>query len=89
LVVWPSGFTARLDDLHFDLPDERGDIAAKGGELITIGGGFLAKDGDPRTLGHETFFTTSAREVSRAPTKPKSSPIRDRLSGAAGCAEQR
>src|SRR4051794_40402969 len=43
LVVWPSGFTARFDDLHFDLLDERGDIVAKGRELITIGGGFLAK----------------------------------------------
>ena len=70
LVVWPSGFSARTDDLQFELLDEQGQIVAKGGELITIAGGFLVKQDDPRRLGHEQAFITSARQVSRAPAAP-------------------
>ena len=67
LIVWPSGFSARCDDLWFELLDERGQIVAEGGELITITGGFLVKEGDPRLLGHEKVFIASAQQVSRAP----------------------
>jgi hypothetical protein len=70
LVVWPRGFSARLDTLRFELLDDQGQTVATGGELITIGGGFLVKEGDPRRLGHEKVFITSAREVSRAPSAP-------------------
>lgn len=70
LVVWPNGFSARVDDPYFALLDERGDLVAKGGERITIGGGYLVKEGDPRRLGHESVFITSARQVSRAPIEP-------------------
>jgi hypothetical protein len=71
LVVWPSGFSARFDDLQFELLDEGGEIVAKGGELITIGGGFLVKESDPRRLGHDNVFLTSARQVSRASAATK------------------
>lgn len=70
LVVWPVGFSARVDDLHFELLDERGEVVAKGGELITIGGACLVQEGDRRRLGHENVFITSARQVLRAPAAP-------------------
>jgi hypothetical protein len=61
LVMWPGGFGARIDPL--EILDEAGEVVARGGELITVAGGFL-KSGDPRTLGHDAVF--SAWQVSPA-----------------------
>jgi hypothetical protein len=65
LVVWPGGFSACVDGRRFELLDEEGELVATGGEFIAIGGGFLVKQGDPRKLGHENVFITSARQVTR------------------------
>jgi hypothetical protein len=58
LMMWPRDFRARLDPL--ELLDEHGRVVAKGGEFVTVVGGFL-KPGDPRSLGHELAF--AARPV--------------------------
>ncbi len=67
LLILPSGFSARFDP--FELLDERGEVVAKGGEFVTVGGAHLVKAGDPRGLGHEAAF--SAWQLSRGePTNP-------------------
>lgn len=67
LLILPSRFSARFDP--FELLDERGEVVAKGGDFVTVGGGHLVKDGDPRRFGHENAF--SAWQLSRGePTNP-------------------
>jgi hypothetical protein len=67
LLILPAGFTARFDP--FELLNERGDVVAKGGDVVTVGGAHLVKAGDPRRLGHEIVF--SAWQLSRGePTHP-------------------
>jgi len=67
LLILPSGFSARFDP--FELLDERGDVVANGGDVVTVAGGYLVKAGDPRRLGHEHAF--SAWQLSRGePTYP-------------------
>jgi hypothetical protein len=64
LIMWPRGFRARFDPL--ELLDEHGKVVARGGEVLTVGGGFL-KSGDPRSLGHQLVFCGS-RVSRRTPT---------------------
>jgi hypothetical protein len=59
LIAWPGNFRARFDPL--EVLDEHGEVVARGGESVTLAGGFL-KPGDPRSLGHEQVF--SAWQVS-------------------------
>jgi hypothetical protein len=67
LLILPWGFSARFDP--FELLDERGEVVARGGEVVTVGGAHLVKAGDPRRLGHENAF--SAWELScGVPTNP-------------------
>ena len=54
LLILPSSFTARFDP--FELLDERGEVVAQGGEVVTVAGGYLVKAGDPRLHGHEDAF---------------------------------
>lgn len=61
LVMWPGNFQARFDPL--EVIDHQGAVVARGGETVTVAGGFLVKDGDSRKLGHDLVF--SAWEVSR------------------------
>jgi hypothetical protein len=58
--MWPGNFRARFDPL--EVIDDHGEVVARGGEAVTVAGGFL-KSGDPRSLGHERAF--SAWHVSR------------------------
>jgi hypothetical protein len=60
LVMWPGNFRARFDPL--EVVDDEGEVIARGGEVVTVAGGFLKSD-DPRSLGHERAF--SAWQVSR------------------------
>ncbi|MBV9001917.1 MAG: hypothetical protein JO304_22865 [Solirubrobacterales bacterium] len=64
LVMWPGNFRARFDPLEVINGD--GEVVARGGELVTVAGGYL-KPGDPRSLGHERVF--SAWQVSRCLAK--------------------
>jgi hypothetical protein len=58
---------ARFDP--FELLDERGEVVARGGEVVTVGGAHMVKEADPRRLGHESAF--SAWQLSRSePTNP-------------------
>jgi hypothetical protein len=67
LLILPAGFAARFDP--FELLNEHGDVVARGGDVVTVGGAHLVKAGDPRRLGHEHAF--SAWQLSRgAPTNP-------------------
>ncbi len=67
LLIVPSRFSARFDP--FELLDERGEVVAKGGELVTVAGAYLVKAGDPPRLGHKHAF--SAWQLSRGePTNP-------------------
>jgi hypothetical protein len=61
LIMWPREFRARFDPL--ELLDAEGRVLARGGDEVTVAGGYL-KPGDPRSLGHALAF--SAWEVSRA-----------------------
>lgn len=61
LIMWPREFRARFDPL--ELLDAEGRVLARGGDEVTIAGGYL-KSGDPRSLGHTVAF--SAWDVSRA-----------------------
>lgn len=61
LVMWPGNFRARFDPL--EVIDHQGAVVARGGEAVTMAGGFLVKAGDPRKLGHDRVF--SAGKVSR------------------------
>lgn len=65
LLVLPSAFSARFDP--FELLDERGEVVAKGGEFVTVGGAHLVKTGDPRRLGQRNAF--SAWQLSRGEPK--------------------
>lgn len=58
LMMWPRVFRARFDPL--ELLDEAGQVVAKGGEHVTVVGGFLPSG----ALGHERVF--GAWKVSRA-----------------------
>ena len=58
LMMWPRAFRARFDPL--ELLDDRGQVVARGGEFVTVGGGFLVKEADPRRLGHKKVFAASA-----------------------------
>jgi hypothetical protein len=62
LLLLPADFRARIDPL--ELLNERGEVVAKGGELVTVGGAHLVKSDDSRRLGHEHAF--SAWQISRA-----------------------
>ena len=62
LLMWPRAFRARFDPL--ELLDEQGNVIAKGGEHVTVVGGFLAQDA-PRLLGHQRIF--AARPIRREP----------------------
>lgn len=53
LMVWPATWRARFGPL--ELLDDRGDVVARGGELVTVAGGYL-KPGDVRALGYEEAF---------------------------------
>jgi hypothetical protein len=59
--MWPGNFQARFDPL--EILDHHGDVVARGGQFVTVAGGFL-KSGDPRSLGHVRVF--SAWQVSEA-----------------------
>jgi hypothetical protein len=61
LVMWPGNFRARFDPL--EVIDHNGNVVARGGQFVTVAGGFL-KSGDRRSLGHERVF--SAWQVSEA-----------------------
>jgi len=65
-MIWPRDFRARFDPL--ELLDEQGNVIAKGGEFVTVVGGFL-KPGDPRSLGHKLAF--AARPVSARALTPR------------------
>jgi hypothetical protein len=64
LVIWPANFRARFDPL--EIIDDRGDVVARGGESVSVTGGFL-KPGDPRSLGHAQVF--SAWQVAPSPER--------------------
>ena len=53
LMMWPRGFRARFDPL--ELLDQRGEVVARGGETVTVGGGYL-KRSDSRSLGYAEAF---------------------------------
>lgn len=53
LMSWPRTFCARFEPL--ELVDDEGRTIAKGGEFVTVVGGYL-KPGDPRSLGYELAF---------------------------------
>jgi hypothetical protein len=55
LLILPARFAARFDP--FELLNERGDVVARGGDVVTVGGAHLVKAGDPRRLGHEHAFS--------------------------------
>jgi hypothetical protein len=54
LVMWPADFRARFDPL--EVIDAHGEVIARGGRLVTVGGGYL-KSADPGSLGHELVFS--------------------------------
>jgi hypothetical protein len=59
LMMWPRTFRARFDPL--ELLDVEGRVLARGGEEVTVAGGYL-KPGDPRVLGHTLAFAAWAVE---------------------------
>jgi hypothetical protein len=67
LLILPSCFRARFDP--FELLDERGEVVAHGGDLVTVAGGHLVKAGDHRLIGHEDAFSAS-RLWRGEPTNP-------------------
>jgi hypothetical protein len=54
LLILPAGFSARFDP--FELLNEQGQVVAKGGNVVTVGGSYPVKEGDPRRLGHKHAF---------------------------------
>lgn len=67
LLILPWGFSARFDP--FELLDERGEVVARGGEFVTVGGAHLVKADDPRRVGHEHAFS-AWRLLRGEPTNP-------------------
>jgi hypothetical protein len=67
LLILPAGFAARFDP--FELLNEHGDVVARGGDVVTVGGAHLVKAGDPGRLGSEHAFS-AWRLSRRAPTYP-------------------
>jgi hypothetical protein len=66
LMMWPQRFRAWFEPL--ELLDAQGYVVARGGEFVSVVGGFLPQ-GDPRSLGHERVFAASTVSRER-PTKP-------------------
>jgi len=66
LVMWPGQFRARFDPL--EVIDNRDEVVARGGQFVTVTGGFL-KLGDPRSLGYDCVF--AAWQVSRSRNAPE------------------
>jgi hypothetical protein len=56
LIVWPRSFRARFDPLEVLHGDGR--VVARGGELVTLGGAHIVKDGVRESLRHHTAFST-------------------------------
>jgi hypothetical protein len=67
LLMWPDGYSARFSPL--EVLDEEGQVVAKGGEFLTLGGGFLVKQDDPRTLGHDAVFAANPLPAHGAPRR--------------------
>jgi hypothetical protein len=61
LLILPSGFRARFRP--FELLNERGEVVARGGDVVTASGAYLVKAEDPRRVGHKDEF--SAWQLSR------------------------
>lgn len=53
-MLWPPGYRARLDPLEILDPD--GQIVAREGDLLVVGGGIVPVDPAPRTLGQSAAF---------------------------------
>jgi hypothetical protein len=56
LMMWPRRYRARFDPL--EVLDERAQVLARGGKILTVGGGFLPQ-ADPGALGHKRVFVVS------------------------------
>jgi hypothetical protein len=56
VTIWPGEYRARLEPLQ--LLDERGAVVARGGDEISVVGGFLPAS-DPRTSGADPVFFAS------------------------------
>jgi len=39
LLLWPEGYSARRADRQFEVLDERGEVVAREGKLLRVGGG--------------------------------------------------
>lgn len=53
-MLWPPGYRARLDPLEILDPD--GQIVAREGDLLVVGGGIVPVDPAPCTLGQSAAF---------------------------------
>ena len=65
-VIWPYGYSARLDPL--EILDRHGTVLAREGDLLIVGGGQISADPDrPCGLGQDHAFVISTiSEVRRA-----------------------
>jgi hypothetical protein len=64
LLIWPWWYRARFDPL--EVLDDNGQVVAKGGEHVSVGGAHLVKQPDPRSLGHkDAFYVSTVRGQGR------------------------
>jgi hypothetical protein len=64
-LVWPAGFSTRLDPL--EVLNARGETFAHAGEHLFLGGGFLPADPeDPCSLGRDQAFYVQQEKPERA-----------------------
>jgi hypothetical protein len=64
LLIWPWWYRARFGPL--EVLDDNGQVVARGGEHVSLGGAHLVKRPDPRSLGHEHAFYISTVGDQRA-----------------------
>lgn len=57
LLIWPWWYRARFDPL--EVIDDNGQVVARGGEHVSLGGARAVKRPDPRCVGHKHAFYIS------------------------------
>ena len=71
-IIWPAGFTARLEPT-VEVYDQDGKVVARGGETIDVGGGLVPAKGLRCMFGHDEAFSVMSA-VNVVPGSPNPTP---------------
>ena len=52
LVIWPYGYSLKIEDEEFQIINDKGQIVAKVGDTVKLGGGFVSVSAVEERIGH-------------------------------------